>query len=160
MKTMTPPPIADLKTGDLFDLAGTRNQVLATGTETAGALFAFRCSVPPGGGPPPHTHTLEDEGFVVVEGEIELWVSGRKRVLRPGEFAFAPRDEPHRFFNGTTRQAQLMIFVYPASSARFFSESCRLVADPASAVYPPTPEHIQNMVEIGSQHGIDFLPPA
>jgi quercetin dioxygenase-like cupin family protein len=45
---------------------------LVTGAETGGAYFAMEAIVPPGGGPPPHIHTHEDETFYVVEGRCEF----------------------------------------------------------------------------------------
>lgn len=45
--------------GDLYTF-------LATGKETNNAFFQFEAVVPPGGGPPPHTHSREDESFYIV----------------------------------------------------------------------------------------------
>jgi hypothetical protein len=36
---------------------------LVTGAETGGAYFAMEAFVAPGGGPPPHRHSREDETF-------------------------------------------------------------------------------------------------
>lgn len=41
--------------------ADDRYTFLVTGEESAGAYFAMETSVPPGGGPPPHIHSREDE---------------------------------------------------------------------------------------------------
>src|ERR1700754_3843878 len=38
---------------------------------TAGAFALVEASVPPGGGPPPHLHTREDEAFYLLDGELQ-----------------------------------------------------------------------------------------
>jgi quercetin dioxygenase-like cupin family protein len=56
---------------------------LVTGEESGGAYFAMEAIVPPGGGPPPHIHTLEDETFYVLE-RMHLPSRRRNRYGRPG----------------------------------------------------------------------------
>ena len=41
-----------------------------------------------------HTH---DEGFLVLSGEVSLFLGGRELALRPGEFVLAPRGVPHTY---------------------------------------------------------------
>jgi len=43
---------------------------LATGEDTNGKYALLEAIVPPGGGPPPHVHSREEEGFYILEGEI------------------------------------------------------------------------------------------
>ena len=57
------------KTGRSFWGPADAYTFLVTGEESNGAYFAMEAIVPPGGGPPPHIHTLEDETFYVLEGE-------------------------------------------------------------------------------------------
>jgi quercetin dioxygenase-like cupin family protein len=42
-----------------------------------------------------HTHDLGHEVFMVMEGQIEFDVAGRKAVLGPGQLCVARVDEPH-----------------------------------------------------------------
>ena len=46
--------------------AGDEYRYLTTGTDTSGSYFMMEALVPPGGGPPPHVQTREDEGFYVL----------------------------------------------------------------------------------------------
>ena len=50
--------------------AGDEYRFLATGKETDGGYFLVEAIVPPGGGPPLHTQTREEEAFYVLEGEL------------------------------------------------------------------------------------------
>lgn len=49
---------------------------LATPKQTGNLHFAFEATEPPGGGPPLHTRTYEEEIFFVLEGEITFWIDG------------------------------------------------------------------------------------
>lgn len=51
-----------------------------------------------GGYTPKHSHPWEHEVFVV-EGELELEVSGEIHKLSQGSFAFVPAGEAHQFRN-------------------------------------------------------------
>ena len=53
---------------------------LAMGDDTDGKYALWEAVVPPGGGPPPHVHSREEEGFYVLEGEITLQVGDRRLV--------------------------------------------------------------------------------
>ena len=98
-------------TGDMYWGPGDLYRFLVTGAETGGAYFAMEAVVPPGGGPPPHIHTNEDETFYVVEGRCSIrlgdeWVTagadahdpdvhpGRHRALLRGDPAAGARPHP------------------------------------------------------------------
>ena len=53
--------------------------ILATGDETDGSYYLTHAIVPPGGGPPAHIHTREEEAFYVIRGEIDFFI-GEERV--------------------------------------------------------------------------------
>ena len=52
---------------------------------------------PPGAQAPLHVHHREDEGFYVLEGSVTLHVGDETIEARAGDFAFGPRDVPHRY---------------------------------------------------------------
>ena len=60
--------------GSTITLVGDVYRFLATGEDTNGKYALFEALVPPGGGPPPHVHSREEEGFYVLEGEITFSV--------------------------------------------------------------------------------------
>ena len=57
---------------------GDRYRFLITGETSGGSCFTVECLVPPGGGPPMHTHLREDECFYLLEGELEIEVGGQE----------------------------------------------------------------------------------
>ena len=56
---------------------------LITGETSGGSCFTVECLVPPGGGPPMHTHLREDECFYLLEGELEIEVGARESMSGP-----------------------------------------------------------------------------
>ena len=80
---------------------------LAAGEDTNGRDAVWEAVVPPGGGPPPHVHSREEECFYVLEGEITFTVNGEKVVATTGTFANMPVGTPHSFKNESDRSAKI-----------------------------------------------------
>ena len=72
---------------------------LATGEDTNGKYAMWEALVPPGGGPPPHVHSREEESFYILEGEITFTIDGKPLVATAGMFANMPVGVPHSFKN-------------------------------------------------------------
>ena len=87
--------------GRTIAVVGDVYRFLATGDGTNGKYALFEALVGPGGGPPPHVHSREEEGFYVLEGEITFTVNGG-RVVAAGTFANMPVGTPHSFKNEAT----------------------------------------------------------
>jgi quercetin dioxygenase-like cupin family protein len=56
---------------------------------------------------------VEVQLFVVLEGEIELEMSGERRVVRPGDAALIPDRVPHAARSLSARAYQLDVFSPP-----------------------------------------------
>src|SRR6478752_5267205 len=100
--------------GRTIAVVGDVYRFLATGEDTNGKYAVWEAIVPPGGGPPPHVHSREEEGFYVLEGEIALTVNGERVVAAAGTFANMPVGTPHSFKNESARTARMLISVAPA----------------------------------------------
>src|SRR4051812_558610 len=77
--------------GERIWIVGDTMTFKATGESTDGNLLFFENVTAPGGGPPPHVHTREDEFFYVLDGTFEIRIGDELHALRPGGFAFVPR---------------------------------------------------------------------
>jgi quercetin dioxygenase-like cupin family protein len=95
---------------------------MATGEDTNGEYAMWEATVPPGGGPPPHVHGREEEGFFILEGEITFTVNGERVVATAGSFANMPVGTPHSFKNESGQPAKMLISVAPAGLERMFFE--------------------------------------
>ena len=100
--------------GRTIAVVGDVYRFLATGDDTNGKYAMWEAIVPPGGGPPPHVHSREEEGFYILEGEITLQVGNERIVARPGMFANLPVGVPHSFKNETDRSAKMLISSVPS----------------------------------------------
>src|SRR6476661_438113 len=79
--------------GCTIAVVGDVYRFLATGQDTNGKYTLFEAVVGPGGGPPPHIHSREEEGFYVLDGEITFTVNGERAAARAGTFADMPLAE-------------------------------------------------------------------
>ena len=71
---MTAPTLRKPNEGRTIAVVGDVYRFLATGDETNGKYAMWEAIVPPGGGPPPHIHSREEESFYILEGEITFTV--------------------------------------------------------------------------------------
>jgi quercetin dioxygenase-like cupin family protein len=109
--------------GPAFWGPGDHYTFLVTGEESGGAYFAMEALVPPGGGPPPHIHTREDETFYLLEGQIEFLLGEELIVAGPGDFVNVPRGTVHRFRNTGGETARVVLTFTPAGIERWFEET-------------------------------------
>ncbi len=116
--------------------------------------------VPPGGGPPPHVHSREEEGFVILEGEITFQIGDQRLVATAGMFANMPVGTPHSFKNESGKPAKMLISVAPAGLEKMFFEFGVPVAQGATTTPPPTKAEIAKLLEIAPRYGIEIRLPA
>jgi quercetin dioxygenase-like cupin family protein len=94
---------------------------LATGKTTNGSFALIHCYFRKGFMAPPHYHTLEDESFYVLEGEIEFFVGDKISKVGAGEFICLPKNIPHHF-NLISETAKALLLITPAGFEAFFQE--------------------------------------
>src|SRR3954451_16189412 len=116
------PTLRPLGKGRTIALVGDVYRFLATGEDTSGKYALFEAIVSPGGGPPSHVHSREEEGFYVLEGEITFTVNGERVVAVAGTFANMPVGTPHSFKNESDKPARMLISVAPAGLEKMFFE--------------------------------------
>jgi quercetin dioxygenase-like cupin family protein len=145
--------------GRTIAIVGDVYRFLATGDDTDGRYAMWESIVLPGRGPPPHTHSREEEGFYVLEGEVTFTVNGERLVATAGTFANMPVGVPHSFTNATDKPARMLISVAPAGLEKMFFEVGVPLPEGATAAAPPTKEEIERLMALAPQYGIQILPP-
>ena len=74
------------------------------GKSTHDAYSLFEYSIPPRtDGPPAHIHTREDESFICLAGQLDVFLGGEDFTLGPGDHLYLPRDVVHTFRNTLRR---------------------------------------------------------
>ena len=116
--------------------------------DTNGQLTIIEVTEPPNAEAPLHVHHHEDEGFYVLAGDVTIHVGDNIVEAGPGDFAFGPRDIPHRYTVG--RDGCRMLFICtpggfedlvigmsrPAESLRLPPSTTRSLTGSASAPSP------------------------
>ncbi|MGE0238896.1 MAG: cupin domain-containing protein [Parvibaculaceae bacterium] len=139
--------------GSTLNILGSTHIYKATAAETGGSFSLWEAVFPPGEGPPPHTHTREDEAFYVLEGELVFEFEGEAepRRLGPGSFFFGARGRRHGFRNIGDRPARMLILSAPSVGLdEMFAE-----LDAASAAGVP---EFAKIVGICARYGITIAP--
>jgi quercetin dioxygenase-like cupin family protein len=142
--------------GKAYGVVGHKYRILVTGEQTGGEYAVFEATVPPGEGPPPHTHINDDEVFYVAQGAITIIVAGRETEAGAGSFAAVPRGTVHTFRNDGAQNARLLVTVRPAGLDKFFQEVGVPIADPTADPAPSTVEHMQRIVAAAPKYGMVF----
>ena len=113
MKMTHQPTLRKPGEGRTIAVVGDVYRFLATGEDTNGKYALWEAIVPPGGGPPPHVHSREEEGFYILEGEITLQIGDERIVANGGMFANMPVGTPHSFKNESGKPAKMLISCEP-----------------------------------------------
>ena len=144
--------------GRTIAVVGDIYRFMATGDETHGKYPMWEAIVPPGGGPPPHVHSLEEESFFILEGEIMLQVGDERIVAKAGTFANMPVGSLHSFKNDSDEVARMIITVAPAGLERMFFEVGQPVALGNQAP-PPSTAEIEKLLAVAPNYGVEIKMP-
>jgi mannose-6-phosphate isomerase-like protein (cupin superfamily) len=127
---------------------GVRCRILADSASTGGRYgLVDMIEAPAGDMPPLHIHHTHDEGFLLLAGELSLFLPGREVRLAPGEFVLAPRGVPHTYQVGDVPARWLVV-----STPGGFEEFVRDVAE----LDDLTPEVL---AATAAEWGIEILAP-
>jgi mannose-6-phosphate isomerase-like protein (cupin superfamily) len=142
--------------GERIWIVGDTMALKATGDTTAGHLVLLENLTSPGGGPPPHIHTREDEFWYVVDGTFDIRIGDQVHSLGPGGFAYAPRGTVHNFRNTADTPSRILVGFTPAGMEGFFRESGRPAVDdgPAPAL---DEEEITRTVVAAPKYGVEAV---
>lgn len=153
------PIIRKINEGRTIAVVGDVYRFLATGEETDGKYAMLEAIVPPGGGPPPHVHSREEESLYILEGEITFQIGQERLVATAGMFANMSVGTPHSFKNESSKPARMLISVAPAGLEKMFFEVGVPVPQGATTAPPPAKEEIEKLLRIAPRYGITILLP-
>lgn len=108
--------------------------IRATAQDTGGQCTIVDVTEPPGSEAPLHVHHREDEGFLILEGSVTFQVGDQVVDAGPGDFAWGPRDVPHRYTAGP--EGCRMLFICTPGG---FEDLVREMSVPAQALTLPPP---------------------
>jgi quercetin dioxygenase-like cupin family protein len=109
--------VRDQGQGTPLNVLGNPYLVRASAAETGDAFCCIECTIPPGAGVPPHTHTREHEAIYVLAGEIVVSSAHVREPTRmgTGAFFFTPRGCQHTFRNESGETARILVICTPGA---------------------------------------------
>jgi quercetin dioxygenase-like cupin family protein len=152
-----PPPQTHVQldgSGEARWFAGMLAIIKSRADQTGGLLSTLEIIAPPGAAAPLHTHHAEDEGFLILEGEVTFQVGQETIEAKAGDWLFGPRDVPHAFTVGPDG-ARMFWTLTPGGFDRFVVDA----SEPAQALTPPpsfVPDeaYVARLAEIAARHSI------
>jgi quercetin dioxygenase-like cupin family protein len=131
-------------------------EIKATAADTGGQLTIVEVTEPPGVEAPLHVHHREDEGFWILEGEVTLYVGDETIEASAGDFAWGPRDIPHRYTVGPNG-CRMLFLCTPAG----FEDLVRDMSEPARerTLPPPSDEEpdMERVAAVAKKHHCELL---
>ncbi|MGY4101483.1 quercetin 2,3-dioxygenase [Nocardia sp. R16R-3T] len=132
--------------------------IIAGGEQTGGAYAIFEMLGPPGDEVPLHLHTEEEEAFLIIDGELTIWVGDQTRALQPGDYALMPRNVAHCYSVTSDIPARWLAITSPAG----FEGYTREISTPATERRLPDPmpldsEVLAKLATAAKKYGVQFL---
>lgn len=131
---------------------GARFRFLADAGETGGAYGLLDVVTRPGLEPPPHTHTHEDEAYVVLNGRWTFRCGDAVTEAEPGALVFLPRGLQHSF-TVHDEAARALILITPGGLERHFREHSLTPVDAAPLPPPAIPDVMRAVADVG-EYGV------
>ncbi|TFF35492.1 cupin domain-containing protein [Mucilaginibacter psychrotolerans] len=139
------PTVVRADEGKKISVLGDLQILKLTGKDTDGKLTVIMQELPEGAGVPLHTHSLEDENFQIIEGEVEVCTGDKTYVLTSGDTIYLPKSVPHSL--KALKDSKLKINLVPAGIEGMFEELDRL---------PAGPPDFKLVTEICNRYGVTF----
>jgi len=134
---------------------GALAEIKATAADTGGLMTIVEITEPPGAQAPLHVHHREEEAFWILEGNVTIEVGDTTIECGPGDYAFGPRNIPHRYTVGDAGCRMLFIFT-PGG----FENLVRNMGEPAGArTLPPSPPEpdMERVAAVAEANGCELL---
>jgi len=145
--------------GDAIWMLNSLYEVRASADETGGQLTVMEMTVPPGWGPPPHTHD-GSESVYVLEGNVRYHIGGETYEGGPGTFFHIPPGVEENFEPASDDTIRVLVLYTPGGVDRFFAEA----GEPAQRrELPPRseePPDVERLAGIAAKYGMELRAPA
>jgi quercetin dioxygenase-like cupin family protein len=131
--------------------------IRATGADTGGQMTIVEMTEPPGTEAPLHVHHREDEAFFILEGSATLQVGDETFEVSAGDYAFGPRDIPHKY-TVSDEGCRMLFICTPGGN---FENVVREMSMPARSrtLPPPSDEDpdMERIAAIAEANGCELL---
>lgn len=140
-------------------------KVLVSNVETNNTYAIFEETVPPLGGPPPHSHP-DEEIFYVLQGEFEFIKNDLNNPFRalPGSVVHVSSNEIHTFKNVGDSPGKMIVMLAPGKLLDYF----RAIGEPLDEKtgYPDLEKipdcsklNVEKVFNHAVDHNVEFILP-
>jgi uncharacterized cupin superfamily protein len=129
-----------------FTMLGTSKiEVLVSAADSGGAVSIIAESCGPGGGPPPHIHTREDEFLMPLQGSFDYF-NGTYWGPMPREGGFTKRGNLHTWRKAEDGPGKILVVTTPGGFENFLFalRNVRL------------PDGLQTLISVSEDYGISY----
>jgi len=132
-----------------FSAFGLKIRVEVSTSSTNGVMSATRVISPPGGGPPAHSHTREDEVFLIVRGRYRFWQKGMPTIdASAGSLVRQHKGMIHQYRNVSNEEGEHIVICLPGGLEELFA----IVASEQLIV----PRDMQRVIALSADYGIKY----
>jgi quercetin dioxygenase-like cupin family protein len=132
---------------------------LARAHETDGRHALIKITVQRGAEPPPHTHSREDESYLILKGSIRYTVGDDQITVNEGEYIYLPKDVPHSF-ELLSDKAEVLMWISPAGLDQWFWDNSAPAPDGKPLPIhqgPPPADVIEQFVTSLQSYGVKMI---
>jgi quercetin dioxygenase-like cupin family protein len=128
--------------------------IRATAADTGGLMSIVEVTCPANDAAPLHVHYREDEAFWILEGDVTIEVGDTTIQCHAGDYAFGPRNIPHRYTVGADG-CRMLFIVLPGG----FEELVREMGRPAASRTLPAPSQpdFEHVAAVAAAYGCELL---
>lgn len=131
----------------------------ATAADTGGMFSLAEIVARPGGEPPAHIHSREDEAMLVLEGDVDFRVGAKRIHASSGQLVVMPRGVEHGFSIASDR-TRLLLICTPGGLEQALIASSQPHGEfalPVAPAGPPPAEAIEHGARTLAQAGVQFV---
>ncbi|MBL8517357.1 MAG: cupin domain-containing protein [Betaproteobacteria bacterium] len=104
--------------GEKLQVLADRIRILVGAEQTGAKYEVFELTGHEGSGPPPHSHPW-DEAYFMLDGEVDMFISGTSCRARRGDFLLAPGGATHGF-RIVSGSARFLVLTSGSGGGKFF----------------------------------------
>jgi len=145
--------------GQAFWMLGGLYELKVASDETEGAMTVMEMTIPPGMGPPAHTHP-GTESVYVLEGALRYHIGDDVVEGGPGSVFHIPAGTVEHFEPTGDAPLRVLVTYAPGGIERFFAEAGEVAK--SHELPPPLegPPDLERIAATGARYGMQILPPS
>lgn len=106
---------------------------------------------------PAHVHHETDEGVFMIQGRMLVDVGEQRLDLSAGDFAFLPRDIPHRYLPQEPGPVRTLWILSPGGYENYWRDM-GIPVQRGEKPPPPTPPDPDYMARLAAKYATEILP--